>query len=168
MEYVVLVDEQDNPIGTAEKESVHSDHTPLHRGFSVFLFNAHKELLVTRRSDKKKTFPSIWTNSVCGHPSPDESYADAARRRLSMELGYDGIDVRYVGPYHYRFADNNGIIENEICPIFIAYTNTDPVTNPDEIDGWEWVAWDEFLTDINNNPQVYSPWCREEAKYITP
>lgn len=38
-ELVVLVDEENNIIGTMPKSEVHSANTPLHRAFSVFLFN---------------------------------------------------------------------------------------------------------------------------------
>lgn len=117
---------------------------------------------------EKKTFPGVWTNSVCGHPSPGESYEDAVKRRLFDELGYEGLGIRRAAQYRYRFADSNGIVENEICPVFLAYSNSDPTPNPDEIDGWEWMPWKTFLAEIEKNPDVYSPWSREEAKLITP
>jgi len=168
METVVLVNDQDQEIGSAPKETVHSEKTPLHRGFSVFVFNKNNELLLTQRSARKKTFPGVWTNSVCGHPSPGESYEDAVKRRLFDELGYEGLGIRRAAQYRYRFADSNGIVENEICPVFLAYSNSDPTPNPDEIDGWEWMPWKTFLAEIEKNPDVYSPWSREEAKLITP
>lgn len=39
-EYVALVDEQDNGIGTMLKSQVHREVTPLHRAFSCFIFDA--------------------------------------------------------------------------------------------------------------------------------
>ena len=33
-----------------------------------FLFNQQNQLLIHQRSDKKITFPSLWTNSCCSHP----------------------------------------------------------------------------------------------------
>ena len=44
-EHVVLVDEKNNPTGQADKYLVHSGDTPLHRGFSLFLFN-QKEISI--------------------------------------------------------------------------------------------------------------------------
>jgi isopentenyl-diphosphate delta-isomerase len=58
MEHVVLVDQQNNEIGTAPKETVHTDSTPLHRGFSCFVFNDAKETSVTKRSMIKKHIPA--------------------------------------------------------------------------------------------------------------
>ena len=67
MELVVLVDKNNKEIGTASKDTVHTVSTPLHRGFSLFLFNSRNEILLTKRSKSKKTFPGVWTNTVCGH-----------------------------------------------------------------------------------------------------
>ena len=170
-ELVVLVDEDNNEIGTAAKESVHSSHTPLHRGSSCFLFNSKKELLLTKRASTKKTFPGVWTNTVCGHPAPGESAVDAAKRRLERELGlktYDVRDLKEVAPYRYRFTDAQGIVENEICPVLVGYCDTDPKPDQREVEGWRWIRWEEFLKEIKINPGVYSPWCREEAALITP
>jgi len=163
MEHVVLVDDQNNEIGTAPKDTVHTKDTPLHRGFSCFIFNDKKELLITKRASLKKTFPGVWTNSVCGHPGKDESVVSAVRRRLGEELRLVVRDLIEVSPYRYRFADKNGIVENEICPIFIGYTNDNPTPIEGEVEEWKWISWKAFLKEIENNPDVYSPWSREEA-----
>jgi isopentenyl-diphosphate Delta-isomerase len=163
MELVVLVDEQGNETGTAPKDTVHTKNTPLHRAFSLFVFNHKKEVLLTRRADTKKTFPGVWTNSVCGHPGPGERIIDAAGRRLKDELGITGTEVSEVSPYRYRFADKNGIVENEICPIYVTTFDGDPKPNHQEVDDWKWMDWEKFLTEIQTSPEPYSPWCREEA-----
>ncbi|MCX6793514.1 MAG: isopentenyl-diphosphate Delta-isomerase [Candidatus Gottesmanbacteria bacterium] len=168
MEFVVLVDEYNNEIGTAPKDTVHSDHTPLHRAFSLFIFNSKNKLLVTRRAATKKTFPDVWTNTVCGHPASGEDAADAAKRRLKDELGIISHDIKVqeVSPYQYRFADKNGIVENEICPILVAFHDGDPIPNLQEVGKWKWMPWREFLAEIQNIPGKYSPWCVEEAKIL--
>lgn len=184
-ENVVLVDEQNTEIGTARKESVHTINTPLHRGFSVFLFNSQREVLLTKRAKTKKTFPGIWTNSVCGHPIPDESVFDAAKRRLKEELGIEErdlqaihsisrstntskqVEIKEVALYRYRFADASGIVENEICPILVAKSDARIKPNPKEVEKWKWAMWKSFLDDIRKNPHIYSPWCIEEARILT-
>jgi isopentenyl-diphosphate delta-isomerase len=166
MELVVLVDEQNQELGTADKNAIHTDSTPLHRAFSLFVFNAKNELLVTQRAPTKKTFPGVWSNTVCGHLLPGETAVVAAERRLKQELGIAAYGIQEVAPYRYRFADKNGIVENEICPILITYSNAYPRPNPVEISAWRWVPWRIFLLELNNNSAAYSPWCIEEAKLI--
>ena len=166
MELVVLVDEQNKPIGTAPKDEVYTTNTPLHRAFSLFVFNSTKQLLLTKRAEDKKTFPGVWTNTVCGHLAPDESTVDAAKRRLKRELGIEGIEVKEAAPYRYRFADTTGIVENEICPILIGRFDGDPIPDPSEVDNWQWMDWQEFLQEIQTNPNPYSPWSIEEANRL--
>lgn len=166
MELVVLVDDNNNVLGTKPKDEVHTTDTPLHRAFSLFIFNSKKQLLLTQRASSKKTFPGVWTNTTCGHLAPNESTVQAATRRLKEELGITGVEVKEVAPYRYRFADKKGIVENEICPILVGHFDGTPTPNPTEVDGWKWVDWKEFLEEIKTNPAPYSPWCIEEAPIL--
>lgn len=167
MEQVVLVDEKNREIGTADKTTVHTKNTPLHRGFSLWLFNSRNELLLTQRSFAKKTFPGVWTNTICGHPGPKEAVEKAAQRRLREELGiYEFRNLRIIAPYRYKFADENGIVENEICPILVGYWDGESKPNPQEVENWKWVNWEEWLKEIKKNPQNWSPWSVEEAKIL--
>lgn len=165
-ELVVLVDKDNNPIGTADKDTVHTKDTPLHRAFSLFLLNSKNQVLLTKRASSKKTFPGVWTNTVCGHLAPEESVVGAAIRRLKDELGITVEHIEEVAPYRYRFADQNGIVENEICPICICQHDGDPIPNPLEVEEWRWMDWNIFLREANNNPMAYSPWSVAEAKVL--
>lgn len=165
-ELVVLVDEQDRPIGATDKRLVHTTDTPLHRGFSLFIFNSKKQLLITQRSFTKATFPGLWTNTVCGHPAPGETIEAAAKRRLKQELNLIIFHPKLVSTYRYRFADINGVVENEICPILIAKCDAYPRPNTQEVTSYKWVAWSVFLEEIQHFPQNYSPWVIEEAELV--
>ncbi|MBI4155967.1 MAG: isopentenyl-diphosphate Delta-isomerase [Candidatus Zambryskibacteria bacterium] len=162
IEEVVLVDEKNNILGTMPKSEVHQKITPLHRGFSLFLFDREEKLLLQQRSRKKKTWPLFWSNSVCGHPGPGESNISAAKRRLSYELGMNTTGIEKVSPYRYKFV-RDGIMENEICPILVGFSNQKPVINPEEVEAVRWIEWSEFLEEIKSKPGFYSDWCEEEA-----
>lgn len=165
-EHVVLVDEDNNVLGTGPKLATHSDNTPLHRGFSVFLFNNQGQLLLQQRSALKKTWPGAWSNSVCGHPSLNETVLEAAKRRLSFELGIRNSELSIILPtYRYRF-EKEGIVENEICPVIAGTTNDLPLPNPDEVNAIKWVSWQEWMEEIKNSPDTYSPWAIEESHLL--
>ena len=75
---VILVDEEDNVVGSMDKYSAHrwkgKAQPSLHRAFSVFLFNVKGELLLQQRAKSKITFPEVWSNTCCSHPlhTPEE------------------------------------------------------------------------------------------------
>lgn len=165
-DYVVLVNAQNKSLGTMEKLAAHNSNTPLHRAFSLFLFNTQGEFLLQQRALHKKTWPGVWTNSVCGHPKLYERPVAAARRRLAYELGIHDAEISMALPdYRYR-AEKDGIVENEICPVMIGYTAEKPKTNPDEVEAIKWIAWKDWLKEITNSPEEYSPWCVEETQLL--
>ncbi|OGB93480.1 MAG: isopentenyl-diphosphate delta-isomerase [candidate division NC10 bacterium RIFCSPLOWO2_02_FULL_66_22] len=165
-EFVVLVDEQNNILGTLPKGEVHRASTPLHRAFSSFIFRASdKQVLLQQRSGRKKTWPLMWSNSCCGHPGLGESNLDAARRRLKYELGLDPTLLEEVAPYRYCFT-KDGMMENETCPILVGIVEHEPVINPDEVEAVRWMEWKAFLEELERNPKQYSEWCIEEARIL--
>ncbi|MFZ7086595.1 isopentenyl-diphosphate Delta-isomerase [Curtobacterium sp. RRHDQ10] len=158
-EKVVLLDDDGTRVGTADKFSVHTTDTPLHLAFSCHVTNPAGEILVTRRSLAKLTWPGVWTNSFCGHPGPDESFEDAIARRASRELGITVESVEGVLPdFRYRAVDASGIVENEICPVFRAVTTDVPDPAADEVAEWAWVAEDALRTAVEAAPFAFSPW----------
>lgn len=165
VEEVVLVDEDNNVLGTMPKSEVHGHETPLHRGFSLFLFNRAGALLLQQRSGKKVTWPLAWSNSVCGHPALNESNIDAAKRRLAHELGMHATHIEEVAPYRYTFV-RDGVMENEICPILVGITDDEPKPNEEEVEATRWIQWTELLKEIEAKPGSYSEWCEEEARIL--
>jgi len=161
-EYVVLVDEKDQEIGCEKKMKIHTDQTPLHRAFSLFLFTTSKQLLLQQRSEEKKTWPLVWSNSCCGHPLPEESYENAVKRRTHYELGVTLNSVKKISDYRYCFS-KDGVMENEICPIFVSFYDGQIIPNHKEVQSTMWIQWDEWLKETLKYPDRYSPWCVEET-----
>ena len=167
-ELVVLVDERGRPRGTAEKWSSHHAETPLHLAFSCYLFDDSGTFLATRRALTKKVWPGVWSNTVCGHPGPGESFEDAIDRRLDHELGMTARDVQVVLPDHlYRAPPFAGIVEYEFCPVFVARAASPPVPNPLEVGACAWIDWEEFvLRALSDTTDVYSWWCKNQLREL--
>lgn len=166
-EMVILLDEGGTRIGTAEKATVHTTDTPLHLAFSCHVLDGAGRVLVTRRALTKLTWPGVWTNSVCGHPGPDESMPDAIRRRAQEELGLMVTDITTVAPeFRYRAVDAGGIVENEICPVHIARTDAEPDPDPAEVMEYRWVDPGALGTAVRATPWAFSPWLVAAAPSI--
>ncbi len=162
-ELVVLLDEDGRAVGTADKAGVHHAATPLHLAFSVYLFDGDGRVLVTRRALTKQTFPGVWTNSCCGHPGPGEDLADAVRRRVRQELGADVDDLRLLLPaFRYR-AEQDGVIEHEMCPVFIGIARDVGDPDPAEVDEARWEDWADFRAGVLDGTRPVSVWCREQV-----
>jgi len=159
VESVVLLDESGLAAGVADKAEVHHGHTPLHLAFSCYVFNPAGEFLLTRRADAKRVFPGVWTNSCCGHPAPGEAIPDAVRRRLAQELGITVPSVTLILPrFRYR-AELDGIVENEMCPVYLAAWDGPLSVDPAEVADVKWVDWAEFGQRVRAGQQPISPWC---------
>ncbi|MDP9240230.1 MAG: isopentenyl-diphosphate Delta-isomerase [Actinomycetota bacterium] len=166
-ELVVLLDQARRPIGTMPKSQVHSADTPLHLAFSVYVFDDRGRFLATRRALTKRTWAGVWTNSCCGHPGPDEDVADAARRRVGQELGLTLERLDLVLPdFAYRATSAERIVENEVCPVFVAVVAGDPTPAPDEVAEWRWVDWADFRRLAGTAPWAISPWAAAQVALL--
>jgi isopentenyl-diphosphate delta-isomerase len=158
-EQVVLLADDGVQIGTAPKATVHSTDTPLHLAFSCHVRDDAGRILVTRRATTKRTWPGVWTNSFCGHPAPGEAMESAVARRALDELGItlSGLELR-LPSFRYLATDAAGIVENEICPVFTAWTGDEILPDPDEVAEYRWVDEAALSTAVSSAPWAFSPW----------
>ncbi|SDY74221.1 isopentenyl-diphosphate Delta-isomerase [Herbiconiux ginsengi] len=158
-EQVVLLSDDGAPIGVADKHEVHTDDTPLHLAFSCHVFDGDGRILVTRRALTKRTWPGVWTNSFCGHPAPEEELTDAVARRARDELGLELAGLELALPdFRYLAIDASGIVENEICPVYIARAAGSVLANPAEVAEWRWAETAELQLAVSLTPWAFSPW----------
>ena len=157
-EEIILVDENDNPVGFETKIKAHEGDGKLHRAFSIFIFNAAGKVLLQRRAKKKYHFGGLWTNACCGHPKKGEKLQDAAPARLRQEFGFN-TELKEIFSFLYRASDvESGLAEYEFDHVLYGEFNGEPQPNPDEIDDWKWVNLTELMVDLEDNAHDYTPW----------
>jgi isopentenyl-diphosphate delta-isomerase type 1 len=158
-ERVVLLDATGRPCGTLPKRSIHHARTPLHLAFSCHVIDEDGRVLLARRAEGKRTWPSTWSNACCGHPQPGETLREAVTRRLNAELGFVPRRMGLAVPdFAYRAAMPGGIAEHELCPVVVAEVKGEPWLNPAEVDAIEWVTWDALRRRAERAPDTLSPW----------
>ena len=159
-EYVVLVDEQNQTIGTAEKLAAHQNNL-LHRAFSVFLFRHHPgpELLLQQRAFHKYHSRGLWTNTCCSHPRLDESILAAGKRRLHEELGIHAT-LSDSGWFHYQAQLDSGLSENEIDHVLtgLVAPDTQVIPNVNEVHSYRWVGLDALDRELDTHPEQFTFW----------
>lgn len=155
LDQVILVDEQDNPIGVMDKTEAHRGDAKLHRAISVYLFNKNGQLLIQQRSHKKIVGAGQWANTCCGNVWPGESYEACAQRRLQDELGITNVTLSPVLKFQYFARCNDEFSEHEIDQVFVGDFDGESQINPDEVQTTAWVNLEKVLagtTDFDLAP----------------
>ena len=167
IEHLILVDEQDQQQGVADKLTVHQQGL-CHRAFSVFVWRHHDntEILLQQRQWNKYHCGGLWTNTCCGHPRPGESIQDAAQRRLQEEMGLQ-MQLDWCGKFHYVAPFTNGLVENEVDHVFIAQYQGETIQpNDNEVSDHCWTSITRLKGELIDSGQHYTPWLNQALDVI--
>jgi len=155
-EHVVLVNEQDEVLGTMPKMEAHEKGV-LHRAFSVFILNKNGEIMLQQRAADKYHSPLLWTNTCCSHQREGESNIEAGKRRLMEEMGFTTA-LKELFSFIYKAPFDNGLTEHELDHVMIGYYEDPPVINRDEVEDWAWSKPEDVKKDMSENPKHYTAW----------
>lgn len=162
---LILVDEDDNEVGTLGKVDCHLGQGKLHRAFSVFLFDPEGRLLIQQRHQSKMLWGGYWANSCCSHPRAGENTDAAAQRRIREELGASAeLTYLYKFVYHAEFGDVGSEYEN--CYVYVGRFDGTTDINESEISATRLVTPDELTQELEDNGDLYSPWLKLEWQEI--
>ncbi|WP_241607061.1 isopentenyl-diphosphate Delta-isomerase [Rosenbergiella australiborealis] len=153
---VILVDEQDNPLGKMEKLEAHRKGL-LHRAITVYVFNSQQQLMLQQRALSKYHCGGLWSNTCCGHPFPNENTQHAAERRLGEEMGLS-LTLRKVTQTYYNLPVTDGLVEHEYGHIFMGYTEQLPILNPEEAENYRFASLPEIEQELAAYPERFTPW----------
>jgi isopentenyl-diphosphate delta-isomerase len=156
MEEVILVDENDNPIGTMEKMEAHRKGL-LHRAFSILVFNSKGQLLLQKRSPKKYHSGGLWTNTCCSHPRPGEDIQNALRRKLKQEMGID-VTPEFSHKFIYKTKLENNLTEHEYDHVYVGRYDGEPDINHDEVEEWRFEDLFRLKESIEKSPEDFTYW----------
>lgn len=145
----------------------HTEEGRRHLAITVLIYNKKGEFLLQRR--KHKVFDNIWDFTASTHPlhtqNGDETAEQAALRALKEEYQIQNVNLRRVGEFNY-FAQIGDLCENEHDVFLIGEYNDEVKLDPSVGYEYKWVVKEEFLKDIEANPEKYTPWTIEAVKVL--
>lgn len=156
MEEVILVNEEDHPIGQMEKMEAHEKGL-LHRAFSVLIFNSSEQVLLQKRASSKYHSGGLWTNTCCSHPRPGETVLDAANRRLMEEMGMTA-DLTERFHFIYKTDLDNHLVEHELDHVLVGQSDDLPTLNPDEAEDFKYINLETLKEELKSSPENYTVW----------
>lgn len=177
-ESLILVDEHDVAIGTAEKIDTHRKGL-LHRAFSLFIYCADKKMFLLQKMSKEKYHSGgKWSNSCCSHPYKSETWFESLQRAVCDELNlslYINKDISckssdspvyldktlsFAGSFIYS-SKYDELSEHELDYVFIYVVDSafnEINTNPSEVSEIKWLTIDEIEKWIEQSPDDFSTW----------
>ncbi len=158
-ELLVLVDENDKPIGLEEKVKCHLPQGKLHRAFTALIFDENGRLALTKRSEQKMLWPGDWDGTFASHPRENETYESSAERRMPEEIG-NFCKMDYLFKFEYHVPYKNIGSENEICGTLLGIVKSTHQFNfvKDEISEIRWVSPSALSKELEKNPKIFCPW----------
>ncbi len=156
MDKLILVDENDTPIGTIEKMEAHQKAL-LHRAFSVFIFNTKGEMLLQQRALDKYHSGGLWTNACCSHPYDGQQTQAAAEKRLQEEMGFTTVLTK-VFDFIYKAPFDNGLTEHEFDHVFAGVYNGAIVPDKSEVEDFCFMSMEDIKESLQLHPQKYTVW----------
>ena len=156
MEYLEIVDEENNLTGkTEERDIVHAKGL-WHREIAVWIMNEKGEVLLQKRSPNKKQGANNWSTSCAGHIDIGEEPKKSATREIREELG---IPVKEDDLKHLFTAKNKRVLTNSFnnifCYLYFLKVNT-PIEeftiDTEEVSEIKYIPFEEFEQLVKDKP----------------
>lgn len=166
---ILVSDDKGNFTGEYIPKNIgHTGQGKRHLAITVLIYNKKGEVLLQKR--KHQVFDNIWDITGATHPlhrenGTNETFEEATLRCLKREYGIEDVKLKNIGSFNY-FAQDGIRCENEHCAMMIGEYNGPVKLNPEVGYEYKWMKKDEFLADIEQNPEKYSKWAQEGVKIL--
>ena len=158
-EHLDIFDVNGNFLGVKTRSFCHRKSTKVfHKVVWVWIINSNKQILVQKRSLKKKEFPGKWDMPVAGHKITGETCLKACVREAQEELGLitKESDFKFLKEY----VNKKGL---ELAQVYILKNDTkieNMVLQKGEVDEVKWLYYDEFVKYLYSDE-----FCNQDIEY---
>ena len=152
MSKVVVVDNNDNVIGSKERDDLGVDD--IYRVSALWINNSYGQVLIAQRSHKKKNSPGKWGPAVAGTVEEGEDYDINIKKEAQEELGLQGIDLKkakkdFISRKYSYFVQWYEAILDESENYF--------KLQEEEVEKVAWIELEELRKDFLDYPEKYTP-----------
>lgn len=126
-----------------------------HRAVAVFIINSKQQVLLQKRSPKKKMWPNTWDITAGGHVLAGEFGFQSALREIEEELGikFDKENITFIGATTSENIKEN-MIDRHFNEYYIINKDIDETKlklQEDEVSEVKWIDRDEIIKRIKDN-----------------
>lgn len=150
-EVLDLVDSDDKVIGKKKRYQIDNENLKNYRVINILVYNKNGEILIGKRSNKKKFFAGCYTFSVGGHVSSGEDYEDAAYRELKEELGISNVIIKEVAQFY-----PNEIGTSSFSKLYKLVYNYKINYVCDEFEKMEYITREQLIKNIKTNEECFT------------
>ncbi len=163
MEYLDIVNENDELTGeTKDRDYVYNNNL-YHRCASCWVLNHKGEILLQRRALTKKEKPGIWSKTG-GHVSAGETVIDAIKREIKEEIGLSLEDEDLFFMKKFKCTNPNFFLYN-----YIALTDKnieDYKLQLEELDKIEYYKIEDLENEIKSENKLFDFYYWETEEFL--
>lgn len=155
MEYFDVLTEEGEYAGRIEtRENCHK-YGLWHKAVALYIINSKNQVLLQKRSSKKKLWPNLWDISAGGHVFAGEFGFQAIIREIKEELGIEieKNDILFLGAAT-SVNKKGDIINKHFNEYYIVNKDiniSDLRLQSEEVSDAKWFDKEEILKNIENN-----------------
>ena len=151
VEYVAIIDKKGNIVGKATYQEMILKNL-LHTGIHIYVFNSKGEILITKRTEKKKTYPGLLEISIGGALSYGESHEQSAYRELVEELGVKNVQLKYL--FDFWYEDEQTKCKSKI---FSCVYDGKITLQREEVEDYFWISIPKLKEMIERESKKFTP-----------
>ena len=170
-ELIDVLDNQGNKTGIIKKKSDIKKDGDYHRAIAVLVISNNNEILMQKRSSRKRIYPNLWSIFVKGHVQSGETSIDACIRELSEEVGINinSSELSYLYTIFEEVIKEN-FIERIFYDTYILrkdFNLNDITIQKEELSEIKLVDSNKVISLIENNDKSLVPNYEDYKKIIT-
>lgn len=151
MEYVDIVNENDQVIGTVSKQEAHEKGL-LHRTVIAEIINSKNEFVLVKQSSSRQD-AGQFVSPVGGHVETGETEEEAIRREANEEFGLSNIEPKLIGKMIF-YREVKGRKENHFFILYEIFSEQKPVLNSESVD-YEYFSKEKLAKELKENPSKF-------------